>query len=395
MRRIRLYCILSIALSALYLTACTKNIESTSPVITSIFPSAAHGGDTIIARGKNLSADISHIEMTVNNKAATIISATADSIQGLVPLNAGSGPVAVSINGITYNGPQFSYTKKVIVTTIAGTGYTGKADGAGLSSSFYCPWGITADVNGDLFIADCYNRLIRKVSVSDNSVSTYAIPTLLNGKFFYSPYNLALDVTTHNLYVTDFNQHVMRMDPSGNASVIYEDDMALAGIAVSPDGKNLFISNNTSGTITKTDMDGSNASVFTTGLVTPRNIIFDNSGQMYVASYPFSVYAIAANGVAKPAANDPWFQGWEIAKDIAGNFYLADHFSNVIRMIDSKGNVSIIAGSGAAEDIDGIGLQAAFNGPQGLTIDSNGNLYVTTFNYDTNGGNKVRKITFE
>ena len=64
-------------------------------------------------------------------------------------------------------------------------------------------------------------------------------------------------------------------------------------------------------------------------------------------------------------------------------------------MIDSKGNVSVIAGSGAASDIDGIGLQASFNGPQGLTIDSHGNLYVTTYNYQTNGGNKVRKITFE
>jgi sugar lactone lactonase YvrE len=177
--------------------------------------------------------------------------------------------------------------------------------------------------------------------------------------------------------------------------VIYEYSNALAGIAVSPDGNHLFISNNVAGTITETNMDGSNARIFTSGLVTPRNIIFDNTGQMYVASYPASVYAIATNGNATPAANDASFQGWEIAKDTAGNFYLADHFSNVIRMIDNKGNTSVIAGSGVAADIDGVGLEAAFNGPQGLTIDSHGNLYVTTFNYDTNGGNKVRKISFE
>jgi len=404
MRKRKFLYILCIAISAMYLTACKKNIsdniiqlvpESATPVITSIFPSTAYGGDTITAHGKNLSGDISHIEMRVNNKAARIISAAADSIRALVPFNAGSGAVEVSINGVNYDGPQFSYTRKVIVTTIAGTGNIGTADGPGLSASFYCPWGITADLNGDLFIADCYNRLIRKFSASDSSVSTYSIPTLLNGKYFYSPNNIALDVATHNLYVTDFNRHVMRMTPSGNATVIYEDSMALAGIAVSPDGKNLFISNNTLGTIVKMNIDGSNASIFTTGLVTPRNIIFDNSGQMYVASYPSSVYAIAANGKATPSANDPSFQGWEIAKDTSGNFYLADHFSNVIRMIDSKGNVSVIAGSGAASDIDGIGLQASFNGPQGLTIDSHGNLYVTTYNYQTNGGNKVRKITFE
>jgi hypothetical protein len=400
MRNIKLFAVLSIAISALFITACKKDIldpvsQSNTPVITSIFPTAAHGGDTITALGKNLSTDISHVEMRINNKAARIISATVDSIRALVPIGAESGIVEVSINNVNYEGPQFSYIRKAIVTTIAGTGAIGKTDGTGLSSSFYCPWGITDDVNGDLYIADCYNRLIRKVSASDSSVSTYTIPTLLNGKTFYSPYNIALDAATHNLYVTDFNKHVMRMDPSGNATVIYEDSNALAGIAVSPDGNHLFISNNVAGTITETNMDGSNARIFSSGLVTPRNIIFDNTGQMYVASYPASVYAIATNGNATPAANDASFQGWEIAKDTAGNFYLADHFSNVIRMIDNKGNTSVIAGSGVAADIDGIGLQAAFNGPQGLTIDSHGNLYVTTFNYDTNGGNKVRKISFE
>ncbi|MEO8711911.1 MAG: IPT/TIG domain-containing protein [Parafilimonas sp.] len=411
MRKNRLFFVLTVAVCTLCITACQKGIsDNTSstpvsdsipvppdntPVIFSIFPSSAHAGDTITVKGKNLSADISQVQITINNKAATVLSVTADSILAIVPLNAGSGQVVVNINGYAYQGPEFNYGRTVIVTTIAGTGSVGTADGDGLSASFNCPWGITADVNGDLYVADCYNRLIRKISASDGSVSTFSIPTLVNGKNFYSPYNIALDVATHNLYVTDFNKHVMRMDPSGNATVIYEDNMALAGIAVSPDGQNLFISNNTTGTIIKTDIDGSNANVFTSGLITPRNIIFDNSGQMYVASYPSSVYAIGTNGSATPAVNDPSFQGWEIAKDTAGNFYLADHFSNVIRMIDRQGNVSVIAGGGNAEDIDGVGLQASFNGPQGLTIDSHGNLYVTTFNYTTNGGNKIRKITFE
>ncbi|MEO8416949.1 MAG: IPT/TIG domain-containing protein [Ginsengibacter sp.] len=389
-----------VAAFLLCIPACKKkfldnNEGSNTPVITAISPSFAHGGDTLTARGKNLSVDISLIQLTINNKPAIVISATPDSIQAVVPLNAGSGQVVLNINGVAYNGPEFQYIRKVIVTTIAGTGNIGSGDGAGLSASFYCPWGITADLNGDLFVADSYNRLIRKVSAADNAVSTYTIPTVLNGKNFYSPYNIALDVATHNMYVTDFNSHVMRIDAAGNATVIYEDSMPLAGIAVSPDGKNLFIGNNTLGTITKTNIDGSGATVFTNGLITPRNIIFDNNKQMYVAAYPASVYAIDATGGATPAANDPSFQGWEIAKDTSGNFYLADHFSNVIRMIDNNGNFSVIAGSGAAEDVDGIGLQAAFNGPQGLAIDSHGNLYVTTFNYDTNGGNKIRKVSFE
>jgi DNA-binding beta-propeller fold protein YncE len=117
---------------------------------------------------------------------------------------------------------------------------------------------------------------------------------------------------------------------------------------------------------------------------------------MFVAAYPASVYQISpTTGIASALATDPQFQGWEIAADTSGNFYLADHFSNRIRKIDKKGNVSTIAGNGTPADIDGIGLEASFNGPQGIAIDADGNLYITTYNYDTGGGNKVRKITFE
>jgi hypothetical protein len=61
----------------------------------------------------------------------------------------------------------------------------------------------------------------------------------------------------------------------------------------------------------------------------------------------------------------------------------------------TTGNSFVIAGSGTARGVDGIGLIAGFNGPQGLCIDDNGVLYMTTFNYDTNGGNRVRKITIQ
>jgi DNA-binding beta-propeller fold protein YncE len=386
----------------LYTAACSKeqkavnNPASAVPVITSVFPASARAGDTITARGTNLPVDISTINVTINNKKAAIISLTPDSLKAVVPAQAGSGRVVMDINGKSYEGPEFIYTPKVIVSTIAGTGSMGTTNGAGLFASFYCPWGIAADKNGDLFIADCYNRLIRKISAGDSTVSSYSIPVQPGGANFYSPYNIAIDIATHNVYVTDFNQHLMRMDASGNMSVIYIDSMPLAGIAVSPDGKNLYISNNTLGTITKTTIDGKDPNIFTTGLITPRNIIFDNKGNMFVAAYPASVYGISTlDGKATAVATDPAFQGWEIAADTSGNFYLADHFANCIRKIDKSGVSSIIAGSGIAADIDGIGLDAAFNGPQGLAIDGQGNLYVTTFNYTTNGGNKVRKVVFQ
>jgi len=116
---------------------------------------------------------------------------------------------------------------------------------------------------------------------------------------------------------------------------------------------------------------------------------------MFVAAYPGPIYQISSNGIATAIGTGTQFSGWEIATDALGNFFLADHFNNCIRMIDKFGNSRTIAGSGQAADIDGVGLQAAFDGPQGITIDTKGNLYVTTYNYNTATGNKVRKIVLE
>jgi len=89
------------------------------------------------------------------------------------------------------------------------------------------------------------------------------------------------------------------------------------------------------------------------------------------------------------------FGGFEMGIDARGNIYQADHFTNTIKIIEKNGRSVTIAGSGKAADVDGIGLASSFNGPQGLAIDKHGNLFVSTFNYDTKQGNKIRKIVVE
>lgn len=73
-----------------YITSCNKEIKENKPVLTSIMPSSAGGGDTVTAHGKNLFTDISKVRVTINKKEARIITATPDSIQAVVPENAGS-----------------------------------------------------------------------------------------------------------------------------------------------------------------------------------------------------------------------------------------------------------------------------------------------------------------
>jgi hypothetical protein len=295
--------IASILIIAISLASCSKKElpQPVQTVITSIFPTTVRSGDTLHVFGKNLLKNSSIPLVLVNGHPATLTLTTQDSIKAIVPAKAGSGSVQLKIGSDTVAGPSVTYEYKATVTTIAGNGSTGRDDGPGSEASFNCPWGIAADANGNLFVADCYNRLIRKITV-DNIVSTYQIPVLVNGKNFFSPYNIAIDTTTQNVYVTDFNQHLMKMDASGNMDVIYIDEMPLTGVAVNPSATNLFISNNTKGTIVRTDMNGENPMLFTQGLITPRNIVFNKQGQMFVAAYPGPIYEITNSGAARSAA---------------------------------------------------------------------------------------------
>ena len=49
-----------------------------------------------------------------------------------------------------------------VVTTVAGTGSSGSANGTGTSASFYRPRGITTD-GTNLYVVDYVNDLIRKI----------------------------------------------------------------------------------------------------------------------------------------------------------------------------------------------------------------------------------------
>ena len=78
-----------------------------------------------------------------------------------------------------------------------------------------------------------------------------------------------------------------------------------------------------------------------------------------------------------------------VAVDSSGNTYVADSGNGVIRKITPAGEVTTVAGSpGERGDKDGKGYAARFFVPQGVAVDAAGNLYVA----DT-GNHTIRKIT--
>jgi len=78
-----------------------------------------------------------------------------------------------------------------------------------------------------------------------------------------------------------------------------------------------------------------------------------------------------------------------IAIDSVGNLYVADTNNCTIRKITSSGIVTTFAGvAGQVGSADGPGGSARFNGPYAVAVDSVGNVYVSDFFNST-----IRKIT--
>jgi hypothetical protein len=69
--------------------------------------------------------------------------------------------------------------------------------------------------------------------------------------------------------------------------------------------------------------------------------------------------------------------------------YVTDLLNNMVRRITADGRVTKVAGSTTPGGADGTGTSATFNGPTGIAVDTNGNVYVTEIY-----GQRVRKIAY-
>ncbi len=110
-------------------------------------------------------------------------------------------------------------------------------------------------------------------------------------------------------------------------------------------------------------------------------IISNITQDTFTCSTVANVTTVGAS--ASPAFNSPA----GLAVDAAGNLYVADSANNQIRKITPGGTVTVLAGTGIAGSADGAANVATFNSPEGVAVDSSGDVFVA----DTDN-NEIREI---
>ncbi|MDI1317097.1 T9SS type A sorting domain-containing protein [Flavobacterium sp.] len=300
---------------------------------------------------------------------------------------------------IGYSGVQSNYTINVPITTLtptitagvpqirtnvsttAGNGTSGFADGTTASPKYYSPTGIAIASSGNRYIADSQNHCIRKISAS-GLVSTLAgagLAGFANGTAnqaqFNIPYAVAVDAS-ENVYVIESTSNAIRkITPAGVVST-FAGEVTTAGYL---------------------DGQGTNA-LFSS----PKGLDVDASGNVYVAdagnnrirkiSNSGTVTTFAGSGVAgyldaqgiSARFNNPT----SVAVTNAGALYVSDTSNNRIRAIATSGMVTTFAGSGASGMVNGQGTSAQFNAPRALAVDASGIVCVVDYS-----NNRIRKIT--
>jgi sugar lactone lactonase YvrE len=138
-----------------------------------------------------------------------------------------------------------------LVTSLAGSGVAGHADGTGAAAEFNNPRGLAMSADGaTLYVADFGNNLIRAVTVATGAVTTVAgqwnIYRSTDGvgtaATFCEPAGMAIDPAGANLYVSDYCGDVIRRIALPSLTVTTVAGSGAAGQADGPAASATFAS---------------------------------------------------------------------------------------------------------------------------------------------------------
>jgi Abnormal spindle-like microcephaly-assoc'd, ASPM-SPD-2-Hydin/NHL repeat len=273
------------------------------------------------------------------------------------------------------------------IFTIAGTGVTGffGDGGAAISAEFNGPQGVAMTSSGSIYVADRYNERIREFSVVGNP-NTGDINTVAGngGKTFPT---LETGVPPQGV-VFNYPFGILE-DPSGNVFVNDTENYLVRELVKSTDLVNLFAGNGTRGST------GNGGPATAAELNDNYGVARDSAGNIYIAdTYNCVVREVLAStgiinifagtgsctygGDGGPATSAGLYYPYGVYVDSANNVYIADTYNHIIRKVTS-GTISTVAGTPQSGGFLGDGdpaTAAKLDEPYAITKDGVGNLYI-------------------
>lgn len=239
------------------------------------------------------------------------------------------------------------------VTILAGkAGVLGSEDGPAADATFRQPRAIAFDSLGNLFVADDYNHLIRKIS-PDGMVSTYAGIKGMAGRndgpreaaTFNFPRGLLIDASD-NIYIADQHPYssgaIRKIDKDGHVTTLQVKDQVPSLRMTAPEG-----------------------------------LALDSLGNLYVADYEGQkIYRITPDGTGNEIARSNYGNPTGVAVDGEGNVYFSETWNYSLKKRSPDGQITLIAGSLTQGVIDGVRGDSRFYAPRGVAFLPDGNLVV-------------------
>lgn len=283
--------------------------------------------------------------------------------------------IAIALDGVIYIADTDNHRIRKIdtngtVSTFAGSGEEGNQDGQGVNADFNGPTSIAIDNSGNLYVADCLNNIIRKIT-PDGTVKTIAGNGVYSFKNadagqaldarFKRPQGIAVG-TDGSIYIADTENHMIRKVATdgrvttlaGSAIAAYHDDTNpdLAqfknpqDVAVDAEG-NVYIADTGNNRIRKISTSGSVSTLVGDGLTAtlnaPCNIAISNGGILYVTTSDHKVFQLSAP------------------------------YNNMVFIAGSTDASTLSLTTNYAE---GVGANAKFSSPRDLAVAQDGAVYV-------------------
>ncbi len=279
-----------------------------------------------------------------------------------------------------------------IITTIAGTGFYGYSGDGGLgdTAKVSAPTGVAVDRRGNVYIADQFNNVIRKLDTNGIITTVAGNDTLGFGgdsglaihAMLYHPVDVGID-TIGNFYIIDQDNHrVRKVDTSGIITTI-------AG-----NGTPGYSGDGGPAVLAQLNFPAGGGQV-------------DKYGNVYIADFYNNrirmvntsgiINTVAGNGTAGfggdggPADSAEIFNASAVALDDSGNIYISDFYNNRIRKVTAAtGTINTIAGNGTGgySGDDSVATNGEIFHPQGVAVDDSGNVFIA--DYDNH---VIREVT--